>query len=168
MTRVDSAMLIIRLIVGLVMVAHGLNHAFGGGRIPGAARWFESMGLRPGRPHAIMSTVFELASGLGILAGFLTPLACAAAVGQMVVAGVVVHRPNGFFIFKEGYEYVLMIGLVAVAIAAASPGYASIDHVIGLSGWAGWWGGLTAAVLGVAGAAVMLATSWRPVRPATD
>ena len=45
----DVALLMIRLIVGLTLVLHGWNHAFGGGKIPGTARWFESLGLRPGR-----------------------------------------------------------------------------------------------------------------------
>ncbi|MDT7572518.1 MAG: putative oxidoreductase [Actinomycetota bacterium] len=170
MDRVDTALLAIRLVVGLTLVMHGWNHLFGGGRIPGAARWFESLGLRPGVVHAWMSTFTEVAAGVGIAAGFLTPVACGAAVGLMVVAGVVAHRPNGFFIFREGYEYVLMIAVVAVAIAIAGPGSASIDSAADIE-LTGTTGGVLAAAMGLGGALLLLVTSWRPSRvaaPATE
>jgi DoxX len=73
MTSVDIASLILRLAVGLTIVAHGWNHAFGGGRIPGTARWFESIGLRPGRLHALMATGTELGAGALLAVGLLTP-----------------------------------------------------------------------------------------------
>jgi putative oxidoreductase len=52
MVSVNIAALVLRLAVGGTMVAHGWNHAFGGGKLPGTARWFESIGIRPGRVHA--------------------------------------------------------------------------------------------------------------------
>ena len=52
--------------------------------------------------------------GLGPVLGFLTPLGCAAIISVMLVAGLLAHRKNGFFVFKDGYEYVL---LIAVAVA---------------------------------------------------
>ena len=165
MDHLDAALLAIRLVVGLTLVAHGWNHLFGGGRIPGAARWFESLGLRPGVVHAWMSTFTEISAGIGIAAGILTPVACGAGVGLMVVAGVVAHRPNGFFIFKEGYEYVLMIAVLSVAIAVAGPGSASVDDALGLA-LDGWTGGVIAAGMGLGGAFLLLVTSWRPNRVA--
>jgi putative oxidoreductase len=165
--HLDAALLAIRLVVGLTLVAHGWNHLFGGGRIPGAARWFESLGLRPGVVHAWMSTGTEISAGIGIAAGILTPVACGAGVGLMVVAGVVAHRPNGFFIFKEGYEYVLMIAVLCVAIAVAGPGSASVDDALGIV-VDGWTGGLVAAAMGLGGAVLLLVTSWRPNRVAAD
>lgn len=163
MDSLDTALLALRLVVGLTLVAHGWNHLYGGGRIPGAARWFESLGLRPGVVHAWMSTFTEVAAGVGIAAGILTPVACGAAVGLMVVAGVVAHRPNGFFIFREGFEYVLMIAVVAVAIAVAGPGAASVDAAAGIV-LDGLPAGALAAAMGLGGALVLLATSWRPAR----
>lgn len=165
MDHLDAALLAVRLVVGLTLVAHGWNHLFGGGRIPGAARWFESLGLRPGVVHAWMSTVTEISAGIGIAAGILTPVACGAGVGLMVVAGVVAHRPNGFFIFKEGYEYVLMIAVLCVAIAVAGPGSASVDDALGVV-VDGWAAGLVAAAMGLGGAFLLLVTSWRPNRVA--
>jgi putative oxidoreductase len=161
----NTGMLIIRLVVGLTLVAHGYNHLFGGGRIEGAARWYGSMGLQPQKVHAWMSVIFELVSGAGLAVGFLTPFAAAAAVGLMVVAGVVAHRPNGFFVFKEGYEYVLMIAVIAIAVAILGPGKYSFDHAFGFTShypFYGGWGALVAIVLGLGGAATLLLTSWKP------
>ncbi|WP_322751265.1 MULTISPECIES: DoxX family protein [unclassified Frankia] len=161
MTHIDTAILLIRLCVGLTLIAHGWNHLFGGGRIAGAAGWYGSMGLRPPLVQAWMSVLFEFAAGIGLAAGFLTPLAASAAVGLMAVAGVVAHRRNGFFVFREGYEYVLMIAVIAIGIATAGPGKASLDHAIGLGG-AGWAGFAISTGVGLAGAAALLVTSWRP------
>jgi len=81
MHATDISLLIIRLIVGLTLVAHGWNHAFGGGKISGTARWFESLGLRPGRLHACLSALTETGCGLAVAAGFLTPLAAGGLLG---------------------------------------------------------------------------------------
>ena len=166
MDSVNVAALVLRLAVGGTMMAHGCNHAFGGGRLPGTARWFESIGIRPGRVHALFATVTEIAAGLLLVLGLLTPPAAAAVVGTMVVALVANHARNGFFIFRpgEGYEYVLMIILVACALGALGGGAWSVDHAIGLS-VRGWSGLALAVAAGGAGAALLLATCWRPHRP---
>lgn len=161
METTDLALLAIRVCVGLTLIAHGLNHAFGGGKISGTARWFEGLGLRPGVLHAWSSVLAEVAAGLGLMFGLLTPLACGAGIGVMTVAGVIAHRRNGFFVFKDGYEYVLMIAVVCAAVALAGPGVASIDHAIGLD-MAGLSGLIVAVGLGVVGAGLLLAIAWRP------
>ena len=101
----------------------------------------------------------------GLAIGFLTPFAASAAVGLMVVAGVVAHRPNGFFVFKEGYEYVLMIAVIAVAVSILGPGKWSLDHAFGLDThypFYGVWGFVVSVVLGLGGAVALLVTSWTP------
>jgi putative oxidoreductase len=167
--EVDIAALVLRAVVGGTIIAHGWNHAFGGGRLPGTARWFESIGIRPGRVHALFATLTELLAGALLLAGLLNALAAAAVLGTMLVALVANHRKNGFFIFRpgEGYEYVLMISLVACAMAALGAGRISLDQLLGLDkiagfGLAGWTGLLVAVMGGGGGAALLLATSWRP------
>src|SRR5207248_2544552 len=95
MNGVNIAALILRLAVGGTMIAHGWNHAFGGGKLPGTARWFESIGIRPGRVHALFATVTELGAGALLVLGLLTPLAAAGVVGTMVVALVANHFKNG-------------------------------------------------------------------------
>lgn len=167
MTAFDTALLVVRVVVGLTIVAHGYNHVFGPGGIQGTARWFASMGLKPGIVHAWVSGLLELATGFALAFGFLTPLDAGAIIGIMVVAGITAHRENGFFIFKpgQGYEYVLMIAVVCAVIATLGPGVASLDHAIGIDdNLDGWTGGLIAVALGVGGAAGLLVTAWRPER----
>src|SRR5262245_27886023 len=94
---INLGLLMIRALLGVVMVAHGYNHSFGGGKIAGTARWFGSMGMRPPIVHAWMASLVELGGGALLLAGLLTPLAAAGVVGVMTVAFVINHRKNGFF-----------------------------------------------------------------------
>lgn len=165
MTAVDTASLLLRLVVGLTMVAHGYNHVWGGGGLAGTARWFGSVGLRPPKLHAVLSSAGELGSGAAFALGLLTPFAAAFIVGTMVVAGVVVHRANGFFVFKEGYEYVLMIAVVCAVIGLLGPGTVSVDRLLGVDqALAGGTGLAISAGLGVVGAALLLAATWRPAR----
>ncbi|MFD4556571.1 DoxX family protein [Streptomyces sp. NPDC058469] len=159
----EVALVVVRLVLGVIMIAHGYNHWRGGGRIAGTARWFEGLGLRHGKLQAWASVVTEIGAGAAIAAGFLTPFACGAVISVMVIAGLLAHRANGFFVFKEGYEYVLLIAVVAVALAALGPGTASVDHLIGTE-LTGWGGGGVAVLLGIFGTATLLALTWRPAR----
>jgi putative oxidoreductase len=166
---VDVALVLLRMSLGITMIAHGWNHAFGGGGLAGTARWFESIGVRPGRINALAATVTELGAGLLLVLGFLTPLAAAAVVGTLLVALVTNHARNGFFIFRpgEGYEYVLMIIVVATALGGLGAGRWSLDRLIGfdVNGWVGLG---VAVVLGGAAGAGTLVLFWRPreLRPA--
>lgn len=165
MTEVDTAVALLRIVVGLTLVAHGYNHLWGRGGLAGTARWFSSLGLRPPKLHAVLSGAGELAAGSALAIGLLTPLAAAFVVGTMVVAGITAHRPNGFFVFKEGYEYVLMIGVVCAVIGLLGPGAASVDRLLGIdTAWDGTVGLALTVGLGVVGAAVLLAATWRPAR----
>jgi putative oxidoreductase len=166
MYTLDIIALLLRLSVGITMLAHGWNHAFGGGRLPGTTRWFASIGMRPAALHAVVATVTELGAGTLLVLGLLTPLAAAAVIGCMLVALVANHIRNGFFIFRpgEGYEYVLMIIVVAAAIGASGGGAWSLDQVIGIR-FGGWIGLLVAAGLGGLSGAATLATSWRRPEP---
>jgi putative oxidoreductase len=161
----DLASVLLRATVGGTLLAHGWNHVWGGGRLAGTARWFESIGIRPGRVHALLASVTELVGGAMLVLGLFTPLAAATAVGTMAVALVANHRRNGFFIFRpgEGYEYVLMIIVVAAAIGCLGGGRLSADGALGLADDLDGARGLAlAAGLGGAGAALLLATCWRP------
>jgi putative oxidoreductase len=156
-----AALLLVRLVVGITMIAHGLNHWRGGGRIEGTARWFSGLGLRYGRLQAWMSVVTEIGAGTLLVIGLLTPLACAAVISVMLIAGLLAHRPNGFFVFREGYEYVLVLSVTSLALATLGPGKVSVDSAAGITvtGWAGGGVALGVAVVATAG---MLATFWRP------
>jgi len=159
---VNAGLLLIRVVLGLTMAAHGYNKFFGGGRIPGTARWFDSMGMKPnGRIHAILAATTEMGSGLLLAAGLLTPLAAAGIVGLMVVAGWTVHRANGFFIVKSGWEYNLVLATAATGVALIGPGRYSIDHALDLDFSTPVAFGLSA-VLGAAGGIGLLAACYRP------
>jgi putative oxidoreductase len=163
MTPVDIASVLLRVVVGLTVAAHGYNHVWGGGGLAGTTRWFGSLGLRPPKLHAVLSSVGELAAGSALAIGLFTPLAAAFVVGTMVVAGITHHRVNGFFVFKEGYEYVLMIGVVCAVIGLLGPGAASVDRLLGIA-VAGPIGLAIVIGVGVFGAAALLAATWRPSR----
>ncbi|MCE7884740.1 MAG: DoxX family protein [Actinobacteria bacterium ATB1] len=166
----DLALLLLRLYFGLMMVAHGLNHIFGGGRIEGASRWFESLGLRHGKLQAWAAALTECGAGLLLALGLLTPVAAAGFVGLLTVAIATHHRFHGFFIIKEGVEYVLAIMVVALALGLLGPGQWSIDDAVGFTDqvWLqGWWGGLIA-LSGALVAALQLAVFYRSPRQEVD
>jgi putative oxidoreductase len=162
----DLSLLVLRAALGIVFVAHGYNHIFGGGKIAGTARWFEGLGMRPGILHAWVASVTELGAGVLLIAGLLTPLACAGVVGTMLVALITNHLRNGFFIFRpgEGYEYVLTLILAAIGLSGVGPGGWSLDHAVGVFDPPGWLGLGIAVIAGGGGALLTLATSWRPKR----
>jgi putative oxidoreductase len=159
----DVGLLILRLVLGLTLAAHGFNKFFGGGRIPGTARWFESIGMKPGKFHATVAATTEVSAGLGLAAGLLTPIPAAGFVSLMLVAAWTVHRPNGFFIVKEGWEYNLVLAVSAVAVATLGAGRLSLDWLIFGKNWLdGWQGLLLSVVLGLAGAIGQLLIFYRP------
>jgi putative oxidoreductase len=162
----DFAILLLRLILAVVFLAHGWNHIAGGGKIAGTARWFESLGMRPGIIHAWAASVTELGAGMLMLLGLLTPLAGAAVAGVMTVAFLTNHRRNGFFIFRqgEGYEYVVTLTVVAIAVGGLGAGQWSADHALGIFG-GGWPQLILAACLGIGGGLLQVAAFRRPVRP---
>lgn len=157
----STAVLLLRVVIGATMIVHGLNHWRGGGRIAGTARWFSGLGLRHGRLQAWLSVLTEVGAGTLLVLGLLTPLACAAVVSVMLVAGLLAHRRNGFFVFKDGYEYVLVLGAACTALAMLGPGDVSVDAAAGID-VDGWLGGALAVGVGAAGTAGLLGAFWRP------
>jgi putative oxidoreductase len=160
---IDFALLLLRCGVGAVMLAHGINHIRP--NIDGTAGWFGSMGMTPPKLHAWLASITEIVCGLLLVPGFLTSFAAAGVVGVMFVAWAINHRGNGFFIFRpgEGWEYVMTLGIVGVAIGAIGPGTWSLDEAFELrDDLIGWTGLLIAAIGGIGGGAALLALFWRP------
>ncbi|MDG1463946.1 MAG: DoxX family protein [Acidimicrobiales bacterium] len=162
-TDANLALLILRVVVGLTLAAHGWNKFTGGGKIPGTGRWFDSIGMRPGRLNAYLAASTELGAGLLLAVGFLHSLAAAGVIGVMTVAGWTSHRSNGFFIIKEGWEYVFVLAAMSLVTAILGPGSWSVDDALGiaddLDGMTGLW---IALLVGVGGGVVQMLTFYRP------
>ena len=164
---IDFALLLLRCGVGAVMLAHGINHIRP--NIDGTASWFGSMGMKPPKLHAWLASITEIGCGLLLVVGLLTPFAAAGVVGVMFVAWAINHRGNGFFIFRpgEGWEYVMTLGIVGLAIGAIGPGTLSLDEAFDLNDdFVSWPGLLIAAIGGIGGGAALLAGFWRPEKTA--
>src|SRR5690606_3999496 len=108
----DLALLILRLVVGLVFIGHGLQKLagwFGGQGIEGTGRWYESLGLRPGRFWATVAGLFETLGGLGFVLGLFTEISALAIIAVMLMAILSVHAPKGLWVANGGYEYNLVM-----------------------------------------------------------
>ncbi len=161
----NLTLLVFRVAVGGVMIAHGYNHIWGGGKIAGTAAWFESMGMRPAKVQAWLASITELGAGALLVLGLLTPFGAAGVVGVMAVAWITAHRTNGFFIFRpgQGWEYVMVLLVCGLVLGAIGPGAWSLDDAFDIvDDLTGVGGLLVAALAGGGGAALLLAACWRP------
>jgi putative oxidoreductase len=134
--------LLLRLVVGLAFVGHGVQKLFGwfGGYGPtGTGGFFASQGYRAAVLMAIAAGVCEAGGGSLLALGFATPLAGALLAIVMVNAIGAVTLKKGFML---GSEVEIAYLTVAVSLAAIGPGRFSIDRAIGwddnISGV--WWG----------------------------
>lgn len=165
--ELSFALLFLRVAFGIAMAAHGYNKFFGGGRIPGTAGWFDSMGMRPGKVHAVLAASTELGAGILLALGLLTSFAGGAFIALMIVAGYTVHRKNGFFLVKSGWEANFMYASLGLGVAMLGAGEYSLDHAFGIADdLSGWTGLIIALVVGLGGGLGQLALFYRP--PASD
>jgi len=163
-------LLILRLVVGLALAGHGTQKLFGwfgGYGLTGTAGFLEQLGFVPGRRNALFAGLAETAGGLLLALGLATPVAAAMIVGVMVVAAISVHLKHGFFVHNQGYEYTLVLAIVALTIAFAGPGPISLDALLGLQDGGYAWG-LGALAFGLAGGAVQLANRQVPAAQKLD
>ncbi len=125
----------IRFYTGLILMPHGaqkLFGCFGGNGLQVTAEGFAThLGLEPGMFFAVLVGATEFFGGLFLALGFLTRPAAAAITILMAVAMFKVHLANGFFWSGGGYEYPLLWGLIALALAFRGGGELSIDRAIG-------------------------------------
>jgi putative oxidoreductase len=168
MEQIDTTMLVLRVWMGIVMLAHGINHAR---TQEGTARWFEKVGFKSPELNARLSAGNEIAIGLALIAGLLTTIAAAGLVATMLVAFWAIHRFAGFFVFHrpdEGYEYVATLAVAALVLAILGPGAVSIDDAIGIADDLS--GALGAGIigLGLLAGAGQLAVFWRKPAPEVE
>jgi putative oxidoreductase len=156
----DAGLLLIRLVFGLVMAAHGTQKLlgwFGGHPFSAVADMFEALGFRPGRFFAAAASLAEITSGLLVALGLLGPVGPALMLVVMIVAAIVVHRPNGLFAMTNGIEVPLLYATAATGLALTGFGRYSLDAFTGLISV--WTPAVisSALILGIVAAAVNLA-----------
>ena len=152
----DLALLVIRLVVGLLFVGHGaqkLFGVFGGGGLEGTAGVFDSIGLRPGWLHARVAATAEFLGGALLALGLFTPFGAAALIAVMTAAVITVHAPNGIWNSNQGYEFNLVLVAAVFALAGIGAGNWSLDSAFGFDLHGTVWaiGALVAGVLGGVG-----------------
>jgi putative oxidoreductase len=126
-TAVDTSLLLVRVIVGVIFAAHGAQKLFGvwGGKGLAATVAAPPDGLGP---IGYLVTIGEFFGGLGLIFGFLTRFSAASLIVIMIGAIAMVHGKNGFFQSDGGFEYNLaLIGLL-LPILLAGPGRLSIGR----------------------------------------
>lgn len=165
MGEFSMGLLVFRVIIGFVMALHGWGKVKNG--IDRTAQSFDSIGIRPARMQAWVAAVTEIGAGLLLAIGLLTPLASAAVIGVMIVAGYTALRGNGFMILNNGWEYTFVLGLVAAFIALLGPGEYSVDHLLEIDDALNGYVGLEIAVaVGVVASALQMGFFYRPDAPA--
>ena len=162
----DTALLILRAALGMMIFVHGYNKAFRGGKLAGTGRWFQSMGMRPGKVHATLAAGTEMGAGVLLVLGLLTQLAAAGLIALMLVAFWTVHRDKGFMITGEGWEYVALIAVMSLVTAILGPGRLSLDSEFEIAHRLDGKTGLgIALLLGIGAGAAQLLLFFRPPKP---
>jgi len=116
---IDFAILVLRVSLAAVFIAHGLQAAFGllgGPGINGFANMLTGLGFKQGLLWAYIGAYTELVAGLFLLLGIFTRLASLLILIFMVVAVLKVHWAKGFFIQAGGFEYNFVIICVCIAL----------------------------------------------------
>jgi putative oxidoreductase len=150
----ELGLLIIRLVVGGLLAAHGAQKLFGwfgGHGLQGTGGFFEQLNMRPGRHMAMAAGSAELFGGALLAVGLVTPLAAVLIASTMLVASLTAHGGKGPFATNGGWELPAINAAVAIGLAFNGAGRWSIDHALGINDLGLWWG-IGAAVLAIIGA----------------
>lgn len=132
-TRAGYGLTILRVLVGIIFVAHGSQKLFGwfgGYGLEGVAQWMESIGLAPGYLMALMAGSAEFFGGLALIVGLLVRPAAVALTFTLVVAIFSVHISNGLFMADNGYEFALALMAATLALLIEGAGRLSLDKRI--------------------------------------
>jgi putative oxidoreductase len=149
-------LLIVRVVLGAFVAAHGIQkatHLWGGGGLEASSAEFRADGFAGGKVTAFIAAGTQIAAGVALVAGLLTPLASAGVIAVMGIA-TIVKFGSGFWSQNGGYEYPLFLTVLGVAVAWTGPGALSLDVALGLSGF--WVAGVSIAAMlaGIVGAAL--------------
>jgi putative oxidoreductase len=121
----DIAILVLRLALGFMFAAHGLQKAFGlfgGPGIGGFSEMLVGLGFKPSLFWAYLAAYAELVGGILLAVGFLTRGAAFVLLVLILVAVFKVHLSKGFFLSQGGFEYTFIIFSVCLALILLGPG----------------------------------------------
>jgi putative oxidoreductase len=122
----EVAALVLRVTAGVIMFAHGYL------KLTGFDAWKEqvvSLGIPLPDIAAPLAVAGELLGGAGLVMGLLTPLAAFGVGSTLLVAILSVHLPHGLFAKDGGFEFPLIMLMVAIFFAVRGGGIFSLDHV---------------------------------------
>lgn len=125
----DAGLAVLRVVLGLILVVHGAQKLFGFG-FAGVAGMLDGLGVPASELLAPMVVLVELAGGIALVVGVFTRIAAALIAVDMLVATLLLHLPNGFFVANGGVEFTLMLLAAAVEVALTGPGVFSVDHLL--------------------------------------
>jgi putative oxidoreductase len=125
----DTALLLARVGLGVVFLAHGWQKLFTNG-VDGTSAFFGQAGVPLPTLSAWFAAVVELVGGAALIVGIAVPVAALLLVVDMLGAFLFVHAGNGLFIEKNGYELVLGLGAASLVLAALGAGRFSLDHAV--------------------------------------
>jgi putative oxidoreductase len=158
----NTALLLVRVWIGIVMLAHGVKHLRGREK---TIAWLRGMGYRNPELNWVGMSAGEIGVGVLLVAGLLTPAAAAGTAAIMTVAYLTVHRAAGFWVTArpdEGWEYVATILAGMMAVGLLGPGEWSIDGALGIADDLDGWVGLLIVAGGIAAGIGQVATFFRP------
>ncbi|GED96598.1 DoxX family protein [Gordonia crocea] len=122
------ALLIARVILGIIFIAHGWQKFSNG--LDATTAGFDAMGVPIPRASAFFATWVELIGGAALILGVLLPLFGTLLALNMVGAAHFAHWDNGFWNTDKGYEFVLALAAGVLAVGFANAGVVSIDHYL--------------------------------------
>src|SRR4249919_2897732 len=128
-TARDALLLVARVLLGFVLIAHGWQK-FATYGLGGTAGSFAQMGVPLPVVPAVFAAVVELVGGAALLLGAATVVAGALVVLDMLGAFLLVHIGNGAFVTDGGFELVWVIAAAALVLVAVGPGRLSVDAML--------------------------------------
>ncbi len=126
----DLASLILRLGLGVMFMAHGLQKAFGlfgGPGMDGFSKMLAGLGFGPAAFWAYLAAYVELLGGLALITGLSTRISSLLLLILIAVATVKVHLSKGFFLSNGGFEYNLIITCVCLSLMIMGTGKYGIN-----------------------------------------
>ncbi len=129
------APLVIRVPLGIILLAHGAQKLFGwfgGYGLEGTGQWLASVGFEPGFVMALLAGSAEFFGGLALILGLLTRPAAIVTAFTMLMA-MTVHIGNGLFVSNNGYEFALILLAASVSLAISGAGKLSVDSLLKLT-----------------------------------